>query len=330
MPTYMRTRLNRIAAVIGIAAMLSMTTAPSRAADCKVGISVVKLDAPYYAALMQAAQKEAKKKGCSVLTADAQGQMIKQISDIEDMLSRGINLLIIDPADPDGLVQVTREAAKNGVKTIVVDSSINEAAKYVTVVQSNNHKNGMLVGQWIANKLGNKPLRIALLSGEKGNTVGRIRRTSVLDGIAAAQKKQFGKENFKVVAQGWGGWTQIGGLNAMEDILTANDKINLLVSENDSMALGAIRAIKSGGMSGEITVAAAADGQKEALKLIQEGEYGVTGLNNPALIGRTGVDVGVKALNGKLGKNFPKTYYTPPAAISKKNVAKYYDPDAVF
>ncbi|MES1937435.1 periplasmic-binding protein/LacI transcriptional regulator [Salinisphaera hydrothermalis C27AD] len=314
----------------GAGALLALCAPSAFAADCKVGISIKQLDAPYFAELMEAAKKEAKAKGCEVLTADAQGKVMKQISDIEDMLSRNIDLLVMDPAGPDGLVQVTREAASDGVKTVVVDSSINKAAKYVTVVQSNNKKNGELVGRWIVNKMGDKPLRIALISGAKGNPVGRVRRESVLSGIAQAQKEKYGKKNYTIVGHGWGNWTQQGGLNAMEDILTANKNVNLLVSENDSMALGARRAIKAQGLTDQITIAAAADGQKQALQLIKEGKYGVTGLNAPDLIAKKGVDIGLKAIHGQLPKNFPKTSYTPPVAITKSNVDKYYNPNSAF
>lgn len=320
--------IRRLSVPVLLAAAL---VAPSAmAADCKVGISIKKLDAPYFAELMSAAKKEAKAKGCTVLTADGQGKVLKQISDVEDMLSRNIDLLILDPAGPNGLVQATRQAASQGVKTVVIDSSINKAAKYVTVVQSNNQRNGELVGRWIVDHMGDKPLRIALISGAKGNPVGRVRRESVLEGITKAQKEKYGKKNYTIVGQGWGAWTQRGGLNAMEDILTANPNVNLLVSENDSMALGALRAIKARGMQDQITIAAAADGQKQALQLIKKGEYGVTGLNAPDLIAKKGVDIGIKAINGKLSADFPDIYYTPPVAISKDNVDKYYNPNSQF
>jgi ribose transport system substrate-binding protein len=313
------------------AGALLVSVAPaSFAKECKVGISMKQLDAPYFSALMKAAKKEAKSKGCKVLTSNAQTKVNKQISGIEDMLSNNINLLIVDPADTDGLVRVTHESGRKGVKTVVIDSSINKKAKYVTVVQSNNKKNGKKVGKWIVHELGNKPLRIALISGAKGNPVGRARRDGVLSGIAKAQKKKYGKKNYTIAGHGWGHWTQEGGLNAMENILTAHPKVNLLLSENDSMALGARRAIKAQNLTGQITIAAASDGQKQALKLIKEGKYGVTAPNLPKPIAQKGIDIGIKAINGKLPKNLPKIIYTKSAAITKSNVDKYYDPHSIF
>ncbi len=68
----------------------------------------------------------------------------------------------------------------------------------------------------------------------------------------------------------------------MEDILVAHPQINVLLSENDSMALGAIGAVEEAGKREDILIVAAADGQKEALELIKRREYGATGSNNPA------------------------------------------------
>jgi ribose transport system substrate-binding protein len=75
---------------------------------------------------------------------------------------------------------------------------------------------------------------------------------------------------------------------------------------------------------------AAADGQKEALELIRDGEYGVTGLNNPNEIARRAVEVGLMALNGELPEDMPKLTYTDPAAITQDNVGDFYDADSLF
>jgi ribose transport system substrate-binding protein len=80
----------------------------------------------------------------------------------------------------------------------------------------------------------------------------------------------------------------------------------------------------------DIFVFAAADGQKEALQAIKDGTYGATGLNNPALVASTGVDILVKAIHKQLPANFPKISYTDPAVINKDNVDKFIVPNAVF
>jgi ribose transport system substrate-binding protein len=133
---------------------------------------------------------------------------------------------------------------------------------------------------------------------------------------------------FEIVAQGWGNWMHEGGLTAMEDILVAHPEVDCLIAENDSMALGAIEAIKEAQKEEQIIVVAGADGQKEALELIKAGRYGATGMNNPTLIGRMAVDVGLKVLDGDT--SFPENYYTPAVVIHRENVSQYLDPNSPF
>lgn len=321
--------MQKLLCAAAFAAVGVMATSPAFAADkMKVGISMKVLNAPYFAAAMESAKARATEMGADVIVSDAQGKMGKQISDVEDLVTRGVKVLLIDPADPEALVGAVNAASAAGVKVVVFDSTLDEKANYLTLVQSSNSQNGALVGRWVVDNMGDKPLKIALLSGEKGNPVGKERRDGVLAGIVEAQLEKTGKSNLQIVGQGWGNWSDEGGLKAMEDLLVANKDINMVLSENDSMLLGARRAIQSANRDG-ITLVAAADGQKEALALIKQGKYGVTALNDPALVARTAVDIGMKAAKGQAG-NVPKVTFTPPVAISKSNVDKYYNPKAIF
>lgn len=314
----------------GCLATTALLIGSAQAADCMIGISMKTLNAPYFAAQEAAAKDQAAKAGCQVATADAQNDMGKQIGDVEDMVSKGVNLLIINAADPQGLVPAINAAAAAGVKVVAIDSTVDPKAKYITLIQSSNDQNGYQVGQWLAQSTAGKELKIALLSGEKGNVVGQERRLGVFRGLVEGQLVNGGKVGFAVVGQGWGGWTHEGGLKAMEDLLVAHPDINVVLGENDSMVLGARKALEAAGKVNDVLLVAAADGQKEALQLIQEGQYGATGLNDPDLIARTAVDVGMKALDGSLPADFPRVDLTTPSAITKDNVAKFYRPDAVF
>ncbi len=313
-----------------VAALLAAgSMADAEAADCTVGVAMYTLGAPYFAAQVAAAEDQAKKAGCTVYTSDGQNDMGKQISDVEDMIARGVNLLILNPRDPEGLVATASSATAQGVKVVVMDSSINPRADVVTQVRSSNDQNGFLVGQWLAQKMQGKPMKIILLSGDKGNEVGRDRRLGVFRGLVEGQLVNEGKAGFEVVGQGWGGWSHEGGLAAMEDLLTAHPDANVVLGENDSMVLGALKALEASGKT-DVLALAAADGQKEALALIKEGKYGATGLNDPDLVARTAIDIGLKALDGSLPADFPKLQLTTPAAITQENVDQYYKPDAVF
>ena len=328
------TGLTNILATAALAGGLALAAVPSASAadkPVKIGISMRTLSAPYYGALQQAVEKEAKAQGAQTVAVDANNDMVKQISDVEDMLSQHIDVLVMDPRDAKGLVGVTKEAAAAKIPVIIIDSSIDDSAPVLTTIQSNNAENGRLVGDWVVSQVKDAPLKIALLSGDQGNVVGEARRDGVMGGILEAQLRQNGRAGFTVVGQGWGLWEQNGGVKAMEDLLTAHPDINAVLAENDSMALGAMRAIQDAGKADKnILVFAAADGQKEAVKLIGEGKYGATGLNDPALIGKMAADLAIKAAKGQVPSGYPKITYTPPVAITKANAAQYYKPDALF
>jgi len=315
-------------ALCAAASVLAMATA--QAADCKIGISMKTLDAPYFAAQEVSAKKHAEELGCEVISVDGQNDLNKQVADVEDMVAQGIGALIINPRDSKGLVPAVNAATAAGVKVFVIDSTIDAQANFVTLVQSSNSQNGLLVGQWLADATKGKELKIALISGDKGNEVGQERRLGVLAGLTEGQLRNEGRANFTVVGQGWGAWTNEGGLKAMEDLLTANPDVNVVLGENDSMVLGAQKALEQANKSGDVLFLAAADGQKEALQAIKDGKYGATGLNDPALVAATAVDLAKKALDGKLPGDISKITYTTPTAITKDNVDQYLKKDAVF
>jgi ribose transport system substrate-binding protein len=293
-----------------------------------IGLSMYTLGAPYFAAQSHAVKAKCEELGITCIATDARDDMNKQLADVEDLLSRGIDLLILNPKDPMGLVPATKAATRANVPVIVIDSSIDPSADFVTTVQSNNLANGELVGEWLVKEMKGTPIKMALISGSQGNPVGKERRQGVFRGVIEQQLRTSNRVAFEIVSQGWGNWAHEGGLKAMEDILVAHPDINVLLAENDSMALGALRAITEAGKKDQILVIAAADGQKEALELIKKGEYGATGMNNPSLVATTAVEIGLEYLQGK--RDFPKIYYTPPVCITKENVDDYYDPNAIF
>ena len=221
-------------AMLAICSAASVVALSSAAlAECKIGISMKTLDAPYFAAQEVAAKARAEELGCTVMASDAGNDLNKQVADVEDMVAQGVQALIINPRDSQGLVPAVNAASDAGVKVVVIDSTIDPAAKFITLVQSSNSANGMLVGRWLADQTKGKDLKIALLSGDQGNEVGQERRLGVLAGLVEGQLLNSGASRFEIVGQGWGLWGNEGGLAAMEDILTANPDVNVVLVLGD-------------------------------------------------------------------------------------------------
>ena len=113
----MKTMLAAAALVGGVA--LAVQAAPAQARTIKIGLSMLTQDAPCYAALQATVLAEAKALGATVITADANGDMLKQISGVEDMLSQNIDVLVMDPKNAKGLVGGSKEAAAAHVPVII-------------------------------------------------------------------------------------------------------------------------------------------------------------------------------------------------------------------
>lgn len=295
----------------------------------KIGYCSPSLNAPYYQALLKSIKETTEKNGMIFLSADGQDDINKQIAAVEDLITKGVDALLLNPKDPDALVGVTKMAKAAGVPVFIIDSSISPEADYVTTIQSNNLANGALAGEWLAKKYGSKEMNIALLSGNAGNPVGRTRKQGLLQGITEEQLRSLGYINLNVKTQAYTDWSYAGGLKAMEDILVAHPDINVVITESDVCVLGAIKAIKQAGKTDDILIVAGADGQKEAIKYIMETDfYGCTAMNSPVQIGINSVHYAIQYMNGK--NDFSKTSFTEPLLITKKNAAQYYNPKALF
>ncbi len=295
--------------------------------NIKVGYCTPSLNAPFYVVLLQYIQKSAEGFGMKFVSANGQDDIIKQITSVEDLTAAGVNVLILNPLDHKALVPAVNAAVKSGVKVFIVDSYIDPTANYITSIQANNEGNGELIGEWIVNKMGKTKIKAALISGSQGNPIGREKRLGFIRGFSETQLMSQGSADVTIVAQGWGNWTNNGGLKAMEDILVANPDINLLIAENDAMGIGALKAINEAGKAEDITVVGF-DGQKEAYELIMEEKFGATAINSPKELARLVVEEVVKYLNGE--KQIDKIIYTRAVLVTKDNVDKYYDPKAIF
>lgn len=292
----------------------------------RVGYCTPTLSAPFYVALEAAVRNTVQQYGMQYISTDGQADIARQVIAVEDLLSKGIDILILNPIDPKALKPVVAAATAQGVKVFIVDSYIEDDAAYLSAVFADNQRNGEILGEWLVNNAPVDEFNIAIISGNQGNPVGREKRLGFIRGLSDAQLHSTGKVNFRVLAQGWGGWNNTGGLKAMEDILVAHPKVNVLLAENDAMAMGALRAITEMNLQQQITILGY-DAQKEALKLIMDKRYAATALNSPEILGTTVVETVARYLNDE---DIRRVQYTPSVLIDSKNAAQYYNASALF
>ncbi|WP_087490601.1 substrate-binding domain-containing protein [Tatumella citrea] len=312
-----------------MALVIASVSSASYAADSiKVGFANRTLNGAFFNGLTEYMKIHAKEHGYELITTDARGDLNKQISDVEDMLSQGINYLILNPQDPEAGLRITQMAKQKNVPVVVLDSDISLDAPVITRVQANNVKNNILIGEYAVDKFGDKPLNCVLISGNQGNLVGEARRDNFMRGVLEAQLRKYNHTQLTILSQGWGNWDQQGGLKAMEDMIVAQgDKINCVYSEMDDMALGAILSLRAANKLQNVSVFSH-DGYKKGLEAIKRGDLQATASNNPDLLTNTALDVIKKYQAGQ--KDFPDYVYIPSILITKDNVDKYYKKDSIF
>jgi ribose transport system substrate-binding protein len=292
--------------------------------DITLGLSQWTLGNDFYKGLQESAISRAAELGVKDLIAtDANLDVNKQIADIEDLLTKGVDGLIINPQDTLSLLPVISKAKEMGVFVVTVDNRIDDAAEVDCSILANNFKSGVAVGEWLAAKMKGTPMKIALISGAEGSEVGMERRMGMLSGIAEEQLRSQGQVNFEVVAQGYTGWTIEGSIKAMEDIVTAHPEFNCMVSEADGTAVWAKQVTDDMGWEDQYPIIGALSDftGAQTRPLTLEGRM-ASGFQSPYLFGELGVEILLKFLNGEF---YPRYHYLPIITITSENVDEVYD-----
>lgn len=292
----------------------------------KIGLTMQTLNGAYFAAQEETFIKLCKEKGIDYQTADANGNTNVELANVENFITQGCDVVVINPVHPQGTIEATRKCAEAGVAVFIMDNSILPEANYVSMIQSDNYTLGNLVGADIGRHFAGKPIKLGMLSGNTGNTLGLARRMGTLAGLVEYMLERSGEAQVDIVAQGWGGWNQADGQKAAENMLTSAPEMNCIFAENDDMALGAREACQAAGR--EDIVICGADGNKTMYRLIKEGgQMLATGRNDPAECATTVIETIEKWANGEAVQ---RLVYLNPVSVSARNIDTYYNPDSTF
>lgn len=317
--------LTMVAVLIGVAGCGTTAkneTAAPKEADKQVviGFSQVTLDSPFYVALMDAAKAEAEAKGAKLVYVDAQNNIEKQNKDIQDLITKGINVLIINPANPTAVSPSLLAAKQENIPVVTVDRPTD--GKVATFVGRDNKKMGELAGKEAVRLLGGEGKatgKIIELQGDAGGKVMMDRR----DGFHLAVDKEPG---IKVIQGPYCDYTRSKAVKAFQDLLQANPDVNLVYAHNDDMALGALQVLEQNKLAGKVKIVGV-DGLMEAINTISTGKYDATVLNDPQLLGKTVVDTALGVLEGKTYEAFIDAGTT---LINKDNAAQFINDKLTF
>jgi ribose transport system substrate-binding protein len=290
--------------------------------DLVVGFSIKNMHNPYLIAMNATMDEQAEHFGYELITLNAGGDAGQQQMDVEDLIARGVDVIVMDAQDPVATIAISEYIASHNIPLFLLNASVDPACIFVTIVQSNNTGLGSAVGEWVADQM-DEDIRIGLLAGNPGNMTGFARRTGFIMGLTERQLELFNSTNFLVQTMGWGGWSTEEGMEAAEDMLVAAPDINVIFAENDAMAMGVITAVRNAGREGEVLIVGI-DGMFDALELIEEGLYGATGVNSPIELVRMAMGIMVDYMTG-VNRNIPAQIHTTPGTVHSGNLDDHWD-----
>ena len=310
--------------VLAACAPAGETKTSGEAKAIKIGMANFSQCCPYFIGMNDSVVDEAKAYGnVTIVSTDANGDAAKFQSDIEDLIAQGIDGIIVSGAWLEQAPAALDELNKAGIPTVLVDRlfTTGAAQAYTSYIGPDNFTIGTQDGQYIADRLGGKGVVVELRGGPADNSIGLNRSK----GVNSVLEKY--PDIKVVVAPDFGGWSADGGIALMEDLLASNPTIDAVFCENDSMCLGAQKAIADAGRSDEMFLCGV-DGETAALEAIMnETNYACTGLNNSDQIGRAAFHRLMAILAGGTPE---KDTYLPSPIITLDNVIKFFDPGSKF
>ena len=268
-----------------------------------IGLSVSTQNNPFFVTLVEGAQAAANKLGISLTVVDAGDDATKQVSDIEDLISKNVSVLIVNPVDSDAVTGAVQEAVNKGVKVISVDRAVN-GVDIDCQIASDNVAGAELATQYIVDTLG-EGVKVAELQGTSGASAAIDRGTGFHN---IADKK------LDVVASQTANFDRTEGMTVMENMLQANGDIKAVFAANDEMALGAMEAIAG---AGKDIMVVGFDATDDAIASIKEGKMAATIAQQPDLIGATAIENAMKLIEGE---SIEKSIPVEVTLVTKDNV----------
>ena len=265
--------------------------AEEAAGAAKIGLVVSTLNNPFFVSLKEGAEQKAKDMGMELVVLDSQNDPAQELANVEDLLTQGVSLILINPTDSDAVGNAIIAANNKNVPVVTLDRGANQG-EVVSHIASDNVAGGVMAGEHIVSLLGGKG-KVVELEGIAGTSAARDRGQGFNDAIAGTE--------IEVVAKQVADFDRTKGLSVMENILQAQPEIDAVFAHNDEMALGAQKAIEA---SGREIIIVGFDATDDAVAAVKEGKMSATVAQQPSLIGELGVETAKKILDGESVEDF--------------------------
>ena len=283
-----------------------------------IGFSQDTMDHPWRSYMVTSAEAQAENYPDLIqefIFTDAGGSNEKQIADVEDLISRDVDLIMMSPREAQALVPAVNAIKAAGIPLVVLDREV-VGEDYNVFIGGNNLQIGEELGKYTMAEVGGgfKYLELEGIPGATPTIQRHEGFTSQIEGNAERLDAQ--PANYDLAP----------AIPIVEDWLTKyRGQFGVIYAHNDPMILGAINVLKEAGYQPGEVFLVGVDGQREAFEAIKEGWLQATAIY--ATGGALGLDMAVRVLKGE---SVPKRIITETPVITPDNVDDFYDPNSQY
>ena len=297
-------------AIAFAASAIIMTSAMAQ----KVGVSMAYFDDLFLTTLREAMTAQAKETGVKLQFEDAQGDIGKQLSQIQNFIAQKVDAMVVNPVDSSATPKMTKLATDAGIPLVYVNREPYEKdlPEKVVYVGSDEHVSGKLEGEAIAALLNNKG-NVAIMMGEL-STQAAVLRTEGVEKVIAQHPEM------KVVQKQTANWRRNEAIDLMNNWLVAGTKIDAVAANNDEMAIGAIIAVQQAGKDPKKIFIGGVDATRDALGEMEKGNLAVTVFQDAKGQGKAVVDSAIKLIKGE---KVDSRVYVPFVLVTKDNYKEF-------
>lgn len=317
-------KMRKLLVVSMILLLLVSFSFAAAAQEINIGLIPMTLSNEYFIALINGAEQRAELYDVELTVQGPQthADALAQLEQMENMISRGVDAIVIVPSSSEALAPALLKAEEAGIPVINLDTKFNQetlknaGVAPIPFIGTDNYDGALDAGKLALELLGGEG-QVAILEGISGQQNTYDRKNGFIDGMEG---------KLEVVATQTADWEVEKGYNAAQNIMQANPDLDLIFGSNDGMAIGAYRAILEAGKEDEIYVIGY-DAVPAALESVKEGELYATIAQFPAEMGKRGIDAAMQIINGEqiALKDHESTVTTPITQDNVEAMMNYLD-----
>lgn len=290
----------------------------SAASAENIGITIARSDSAFLTILRDGMQNQAAKlDGITVQVEDAQNDPSRQLDQVQNFVSSGVDAIIVIAVDGDSTPALTKMASDAGIPIVYANhppADVDKLPETAAFVGSNEVDSGTLETKEVCRLLGGKGAAYVLM-GPLNNHSSLVRTKDIHDVIATDECK-----GMSVIEEQSANWDRLEAANIMTNWLSTGREFDAVIANNDEMAIGAIQAMKAAGVDMSKVVVGGIDATPDGLAAMAAGDLDVTVFQNAIAQGAAAMDAAVALSRGQKTE---RQIWVPFELVTPQNMQDY-------